>query len=358
MYSQVGYVARPGEQYGFRARVDNFKPIQVTVLEYENIPITTPIKETSYTLSSPQQYVTFTHTMQSNTKYSGLKIKVPTVSFADRTSLSDIMFNIGEPKDWFDSVEDARQYAYSLRQQSASEILDVVQDSNENRSMIQQLSNKIVLAVDSDGRIVQAELGVDPDTGSYFVVRADNISLNGYTEINGKFRVNEDGAVYMQDAFVEGTINAIRGEIGNFEIEDGVLSYTSPLYNKVYDYSDMSLLQGIVRKEINPTPYMYDVYDLNNDGKFDAVDMAMMQANIRGIDPLDIKIKSVIRMGTSTGEIKTTVISEEGNEGPTSSMRADKIENELLNTKGLGVDEINFKQREVYIDSNGFLKAR
>ena len=107
-----------------------------------------------------------------------------------------------------------------------SEIFD-----EHGNSRIQQTLDEIVLKVDTDGNLVQAELGTDPDTvQTYFKVGADNISFiandtieltTNNLEINStNFRVDSDGNLACSNADVSGTITSNNGEIGLLSISE------------------------------------------------------------------------------------------------------------------------------------------
>ena len=61
---------------------------------------------------------------------------------------------------------------------------------------------------------------------SGIVLSADKINFIGKTIINGKFWVDDDGIVYMNDANVSGTINATSGKIAGFSISGNGLVNT------------------------------------------------------------------------------------------------------------------------------------
>jgi hypothetical protein len=122
-----------------------------------------------------------------------------------------------------------------------SEIYD-----DQGNSLIQQTLDEIVLKVDSDGNLVQAELGTDPDTvQTYFKVGADNISFiandkieltTNNLEINStNFQVDSDGNLACSNADISGKITSTQGTIGGFtlsewgfESNDHYLTITNP----------------------------------------------------------------------------------------------------------------------------------
>ena len=69
---------------------------------------------------------------------------------------------------------------------------------------INKANGQIVLKANSDGKIVQASLETDADSGSSFNVKADNINLEGYTTINDGFSIDENGNMSCNDAKING----------------------------------------------------------------------------------------------------------------------------------------------------------
>lgn len=65
---------------------------------------------------------------------------------------------------------------------------------------------EIVLKVDSNGKISQVRLDGNADDGSVFNVKADNIKLEGYTTINGNFKIDNAGNMECENAKINGTI--------------------------------------------------------------------------------------------------------------------------------------------------------
>ena len=133
-----------------------------------------------------------------------------------------------------------------------SEVFD-----EQGNSKIEQISNEIVLKVDSNGKIVNVELTAEP-TGSAFKVVADNIDFisdgkiqltSKSLEINStKFKVTSAGAVTCSDITInggginlgsgkfavtnEGALTSTSGTIGGFTIDTtnirtGTLTSTS-----------------------------------------------------------------------------------------------------------------------------------
>ena len=218
----------PDTIYSFRAkRVSGDHPFIVDVREFDKDYKL--IKTTPFELRG-KAYEAFSFEPNESTVYAQLAFNVPTATYDSRLVLSDMMFNRGNPKEWQENAEEIKVWASSEIKQLDNEISSTVEEIKivdgkvvENKSMIDQLSGKIVLAVDSEGRIVEVELGVDADSGSVFIVKADNIKLEGYTTINGGFKILPNGNVEGVNVKLSGEINATSGKIGNYTITQGSL---------------------------------------------------------------------------------------------------------------------------------------
>ena len=86
------------------------------------------------------------------------------------------------------------------------------------RSEITQLSNKVAVKVNSSGRLVTAELGVDPASStSYLKVKADDIDIisNGNIQLTGK-SIGISSTYFSVGT--DGTISATKGTVGGWKI--------------------------------------------------------------------------------------------------------------------------------------------
>lgn len=121
-------------------------------------------------------------------------------------------------------------------------------NSNSVANDIKRTKGQIVLKVDANGKIVQAMLSADADTGSEFKVQADNISFIANDTIDlesanlsikaDNFYINPDGSFGSSDGtnptfsvaangnvYVKGNINATYGSIGGLTISIGGIYY-------------------------------------------------------------------------------------------------------------------------------------
>ena len=86
---------------------------------------------------------------------------------------------------------------------------------NKASISINKANGEIILKVDNDGRMVECKLGQDISEGSTFEVKADNISLEGYTTINNGFTIDEDGNMTCNDANINGNLVTANGVYTN-----------------------------------------------------------------------------------------------------------------------------------------------
>lgn len=117
-----------------------------------------------------------------------------------------------------------------LLRNTVDELYSEIYDADTGiKSVIQQLSDEIVLKVNGSGRLVQVDLGVDPTSEtSYATILADDINLDGMNiTLNGtrgititspNFNVTSDGEVTCSDLTVTG---------GSITINNGVFNVSS-----------------------------------------------------------------------------------------------------------------------------------
>ena len=156
--------------------------------------------------------------------------------------------------------------------------------ANNTSSMISQMSDRIVLKVNSDGQIVQVALTADPDTAAtLFKVNANNLDLSA-TDV---FNIMSGGTLNLQSKDItitttngdfsvtsDGVITAKRGQFGLFTIASNSLYYnnSAPLGIEnsfmLYTYTKSgSILGGVLsRKQIDSTTG--SECELNCDGIF------------------------------------------------------------------------------------------
>ena len=165
-----------------------------------------------------------------------------------------------------------------------------------------------------------------------------------FTDTNFAIKNNANDTVLTADINgnleMIGKVTATSGKIGRFDISGNDLVYTSDLFNKEYDWGDYSKLQRILAGLDTPTAYESEVYDVNNTGTLTITDLVIIGNYVELGDPLPTprrQIRSVIRIGTTSGELRTTSVSALGNTGSTFVMKAENLSGELLNVKGISV---------------------
>ena len=122
----------------------------------------------------------------------------------------------------------------------------IIDKNYKSTSRIDMLGNQIVLSVNSAGRIVTTELGVDPSSStSYFQVNADNINLSA----NDVFNIMSGGTMNIEAKNI-----AITTTSGKFSVTSaGALTCTS---GKIADWTiDSSSLYKLTGTEGHSTSY-------------------------------------------------------------------------------------------------------
>lgn len=187
---------------------------------------------------------------------------------------------------------------------------------------IDEANSEIELKVNKDGVI--GAINLTPELAK---IIASKIQLEGIVTANTYFKINLDGSM-----------ETTAGKIGRFDISGDDLVYTSDLFDKEYDWGDYSKLQRILAGLDTPTAYESEVYDVNSTGTLTVTDLVIIRLHVQNGDPLPTprrQIRSVIRIGTTSGELRTTSVSALGNTGSTFVMKAENLSGELLNVKGI-----------------------
>lgn len=98
---------------------------------------------------------------------------------------------------------------------------DVVNEIHKTGVYVDRINNQVVLKVDGNGKLVTCTLSTDPDSGSSFVVKSDNIDLSGknirlttdnITISSTKFNVDKDGNLVCNGATMN-NISIVGGDI-------------------------------------------------------------------------------------------------------------------------------------------------
>lgn len=320
--------------------VDQFGSGFLKIYDYDKTQ-PKPIKVQSFDMVGNVQYQQFTTTLQEETRHIQLGFDIPTSTLDDPMTLTEMMFNRGQPKPYYQSVQDAIMYGQSILAITSEQI---------------SLSNEKIDKVSGD--IHNTVVNIDGFDG----VVIKNSNGKGLTVLNDQgdkvIELNANGDVISrnmiaENIFATGVINAIRGEIGNFEIEDGVLSYTSPEYERDYNYADLSSIRNIIMTDKTPTDYELYIYDTNGDGKINSLDYMQIKNYLEGNrdKPKSPMIKSRVQLGTNDGKVISTVIYGDNKMGVNTTIQADNVKTGTMELQGLSLEG-----RSIEVDSNGFLK--
>ena len=106
-------------------------------------------------------------------------------------------------------------------QEKTQEYINGGVSDKEASIMMDKINGTIVLKTDSDGKIAKVRLDSSGDEGSLVEISADNIKLEGYTTINGNFKIDNNGNMECANATINGnflTLNAEDDSYIAFEI--------------------------------------------------------------------------------------------------------------------------------------------
>ena len=194
-------------------------------------------------------------------------------------------------------------------------------------SLIQQNADNILLRVaqsDFNGTNLVSLINLEPDTVK---IQAKNIQLEGIVTVNSRFKILSDGSMEATNGTFNGSITATSGKIGRFDLNNNDLVYTSDLFNKDYDRSDLNKLHRVLLGLDPQTAYDLAVYDFNNSGTLSITDLVILDSYIQGISPLPTplkRIRSIVRIGTNNGALITQAQAENGSLGPITTIRGEK----------------------------------
>lgn len=131
-------------------------------------------------------------------------------------------------------------------------------------------------------------LAINNDDSSA-TIKADKIKLNGKTidlttediTINStNFSVDKNGNIRATSGTMGGWTLSSTGLINN----DGSLFIRNNGYSSIYTFADMIIMRNFLLGVIDLSDDEQAHYDLNNDGKIDAMDLYIMRNKILGID--------------------------------------------------------------------------
>lgn len=331
-----------GEQYSFRTRrmeaTGRFKVYLQEFAEDKSLILERRMLDAVV----PKQYEQASITLGTTTHFVRLRIE----SFDNEFSIAESMFNRGNPKEWERSSDDVYMYA---------------------KAEIKTLSDEIELRVTKDG--VVSSINLSPEA---IKILADKISLEGLTTINDNFKVLLDGSIeaingkFSGDitastvigALIEGSlitgsrIEVINGMIGNFVLDNGVMTYTSDPYEREYTWADLSAIRDMITYSQTPTEYELYIYDVNGSGTITPADYVLIKNYLNGsTKPKKPMIQSQIIIGSINGEFTSNVLYNGGQIGLSSRIQAESATLGTVDVTGLSIGG-----RSVEADTNGFLK--
>lgn len=135
------------------------------------------------------------------------------------------------------------------------------------------IENKVVKNDEVVAKINASEEGV--------AIKADKISLEGYTTINDNFKIDEHGDMEAKNGKFSGTLSSSSGNIGGFTLTDKLTAkgknYLPPTeadFNKIRN----AILNSTTTQLYKENPW----FDLNGDGVVNITDFALIRAIILG----------------------------------------------------------------------------
>ena len=275
---------------------------------------------------SPKAIETASITLKPDTRSVRLRIVGKT-----GLSLTDQMFNRGEPREWELSAEDVKIWA-------ESQILIRDNTIALQAQEIDNLNNDIHNA----GIEINAVNGITTWGSSLNVMNSDKSkSLLSV--------VTKDGEEYLQ-------MDLSNGTLGNFTMENGAQVLTTPLQERDYFQSDLSVIRTIITTNRTPTQYEIYLYDFNNSGTITTLDYTTLKNYLIGdtVKPKKPMIQNRVVIGNNNGEILTQELFNNGNIGSESRLIGNRLDIETISLNGM-----TFGGKVVEIEqSTGYFKVQ
>ncbi|MFV0382319.1 MAG: dockerin type I repeat-containing protein [Breznakia sp.] len=333
--SQTVRVVKGGERYSFKCKREEFtERFSFYIQEFDKVDSELKKETKILDTKTPRLYEQASITLGGNTQF----VRVRFETYGESFGVSECMFNRGEAREWVRNPDDVYFYA---------------------KSEIELLSDEINLKVSKDGIVSSINQSAEE-----IKINADKLSLEGTTTINNKVMIDNEGKLYAEDATFSGQISGssitgsraeiVEGAIGNFEIRDGVMEYTSLEYEREYSSGDLSALKALVISGRGPTDYEIYIYDVNGDGKVTAADYVLVKNHLLNLSdkPKKPMIQAQIIIGKESGEFTSNVLYNKGESiGLASKIIAGQADLGAVNVKGLAIDD-----KSVEVDEQGFLK--
>lgn len=199
-----GYII-PDIEYSFKGKVVNWKDFEIEVLEYKSESDDVE-RVTPYQFTNPSTYVSFTHQPLEETEYIALKFKPINANIEDRLELTEMMFNRGAPKDWFESNESLKVWAEAMFEVQGGQIKLATDEIN---NVDNKINNTTVKITPIEG------VQIWNNNGKGLTVYDDNN--------NAVIELNSTGHLKAVDVEVTGTLLA--GEIANLEYDSTGIAF-------------------------------------------------------------------------------------------------------------------------------------
>lgn len=146
--------------------------------------------------------------------------------------------------------------------------------------------NEIIAAINLTSEEAQINADKISLAGKQINLTSDNIIIN-----SNNFNVDENGNATMNNASVNGTINANSGKVGNWNINENGL-YNGSIYinqsgiTNIYTAADVMILKAILLgeqwAEVESGGPLFERYDIDGDGQITIRDLLLLQKRILG----------------------------------------------------------------------------
>lgn len=158
-----------------------------------------------------------------------------------------------------------------------TEVSSISNKADKALTSIEQTDKYIELNVVKNDEVVTKINASQEDVS----IKADKISLEGYTTINDNFKIDEKGDMEAKNGKFSGTLNSSSGNIGGFTLTNKLTAkgknYLPPTeadFNKIKN----AVVNSTTTQLYNENPW----FDLNGDGKITITDMIAMRSIILG----------------------------------------------------------------------------
>lgn len=192
--------------------VIDYKNIPDDVLEVYDKPVEEPTNTQTFDMVGNVQYQQFTTTLKEETRHVQLGFNVPNATLNDPMTLTEMMFNRGKPKAYFESVQDAIAYAKSLFLITSEEI-----------SLSNEKIDKVSGNINNAGIKIDADVGIEV-YGKHFKVQNQDKTKDIFTvdTIDGEEGVTMVGDLKTIDGDIQIDSKNKKIAIGDVEIRNWI----------------------------------------------------------------------------------------------------------------------------------------